>query len=123
MITITKAETPEDLNGVLELIRAFSRWAMGHRRCLLWSHHSMHTAHAVYAHAGFRKVPFSSDFQGATGGIDICMEMTLEEKTATCPIPCASHVLSWTACRPAPPHKSFWSLTSQQRFGSLQLDH
>jgi GNAT superfamily N-acetyltransferase len=164
MITVTKAETPEDLDAVRGLVRAFMRWAMaeiaksdnptvfagleaelaelpgrygppsgclalarlegvpvgcvaffgrpentmeikrmfvlpearghriggrmldlllteardmGHRRCLLWSHHTMQAAHAVYASAGFRQVPFSDEFPGATEGIDICMEMTL----------------------------------------------
>lgn len=57
--------------------------AIGHRRCLLWGHHSMHAAHAVYEKAGFRKVPSSDDFVGATEGVDVCMEMTLRpEATA-----------------------------------------
>lgn len=51
--------------------------AMGHRRGLLWSHHSMHPAHALYRCAGFRDVPVSDDFPGAADGVDICMEMTL----------------------------------------------
>ena len=51
--------------------------AMGHRRAILWTHHSMHSAHAVYEGAGFRKVPFSADFVGATEGIDVCMERDL----------------------------------------------
>lgn len=164
MISVTQAETPEDLDAVRELVRAFFRWAMaeidksdnptvfagletelaalpgryappggclalarldgapagcvaffdrgnavleikrmfvapaarghgiggrmldflltqgqaaGHRRALLWTHHSMHSAHAVYERAGFRKVPFSADFGGATEGIDVCMERDL----------------------------------------------
>lgn len=168
MITVTRAETPEDLDAVRDLVRAFVRWAMteiensdnpavfagleaelaelpgryappggclalarldgvpagcvaffdrgnatleikrmfvaptarghgiggrmlqlllaqaqaiGHQRALLWTHHSMHSAHAVYARAGFRKVPFSGDFAGATDGIDVCMEMTLPPRS------------------------------------------
>jgi GNAT superfamily N-acetyltransferase len=56
---------------------------MGHRRALLWSHHSMHAAHAVYERAGFRKVPFSAEFAGAVDGVDVCMEMTLQPIAAT----------------------------------------
>lgn len=169
MITVTKAETPEDLDTARDLIRAFMRWAMaeiaksdnpavfagleaelaelpgrygppkgclalarlngapagcvaffdrgnatmeikrmfvlpqarghniggrmldllltqaramGHRRCLLWSHHTMHAAHAVYVRAGFRKVPLSEDFPGAAAGIDICMERALQPQAA-----------------------------------------
>lgn len=48
--------------------------AMGHRRALLSTHHSVHSAHALYKRAGFRKVPFSDKFAGATDGIDVCME-------------------------------------------------
>jgi GNAT superfamily N-acetyltransferase len=53
---------------------------MGHRRCLLWSHHSMHASHAVYARAGFQTVPFSDDFPGAIEDVEICMEMNFEGK-------------------------------------------
>lgn len=164
MITVTRAETPEDLDALRELVRSFVRWAMseiehtdnpevfsglevelaalpgrygppsgclalarlngapagcvayfdrgdatleikrmfvdpaarghgiggrlldflfaearstGHSRALLWSHHSMHAAHAVYERAGFRKVPFSAEFVGAVDGVDVCMETTL----------------------------------------------
>lgn len=51
--------------------------ALGHRHGLLWSHHSMHPAHAVYRRAGFREVPVSDRFPGAVAGVDICMEMAL----------------------------------------------
>lgn len=51
--------------------------ALGHRRALLWTHNSMHAAHAAYRKAGFREVPLSGDFPDAAAGIDICMEMTL----------------------------------------------
>lgn len=61
---------------MLDLLLAQGK-AMGHRRALLWSHHSMHSAHAVYERGGFRKVPFSTDFAGASEGIDVCMERAL----------------------------------------------
>lgn len=170
MITVTRAETPEDLDAVRDLVRAYVRWAMaeiensdnpqvfaglevelaglpgrygapsgclalarldgapagcvaffdrgnatleikrmfvnpaarghgiggrlldlllaqtqalGHRRALLWTHHSMHSAHAVYERAGFRKVPFSVEFAGATDGIDVCMERDLQPGAET----------------------------------------
>lgn len=51
--------------------------AMGHRRGLLWSHCSMHNAHALHRRAGFREVPLSDAFPGAVDGVDICMEIAL----------------------------------------------
>ncbi len=56
--------------------------AMGHRHGLLWSHHSMHAAHAVYRRAGFREVPVSDRFPGAVDGVDICMEIDLRQEPA-----------------------------------------
>ena len=67
---------------MLDLLLAQAQ-AVGHRRALLWTHHSMHSAHAVYERAGFRKVPFSVEFAGATDGIDVCMEMDLRPDAAT----------------------------------------
>lgn len=54
--------------------------ASGHRRCLLWTHHTMHRAQSLYASAGFRPVPLSDDFPGAAAGVDICMELVLPAK-------------------------------------------
>lgn len=62
--------------AMLDRLLADAR-AAGHRRGLLWSHHSMRPAHALYRRAGFRDVPLSDDFAGAVDGVDICMEMAL----------------------------------------------
>ncbi|CAN1537403.1 WecD Histone acetyltransferase HPA2 and related acetyltransferases [Paracoccaceae bacterium] len=56
---------------------------MGHRRALLWTHLSMHSAEPVYAGGGFRKVPFSQEFTGATDGVDVCMKRDLPSGALT----------------------------------------
>ena len=53
---------------------------MGHRRYRLWSHLSVQPAHAAKTRAGFREVPFSDNFPGATAGIDTYMELTPDPK-------------------------------------------
>lgn len=61
---------------MMALLLAQAR-AVGFRRALLSSHHSMHAAHAIYRRSGFRDVPISDDFPSAVTGIDVCMERSL----------------------------------------------
>jgi putative acetyltransferase len=66
---------------MMALLLAQAR-AAGYCRALLSSHHSMHTAHAIYRRAGFRDVAPSAAFPGAVAGIDVCMAMALTADTS-----------------------------------------
>jgi GNAT superfamily N-acetyltransferase len=84
-IEIKRMFVPPEARGhgigglMLDLLLSRAR-AMGYRRCLLSSHHSMHPAHAVYRQAGFRAVPVSAEFPSAVADIDLCMELDLHER-------------------------------------------
>lgn len=66
---------------MLELLLSQAR-AAGYRRAVLSSHHSMHTAHAVYRRAGFSEVPASADFPGVVAGVDVCMSLALSTRAS-----------------------------------------
>jgi GNAT superfamily N-acetyltransferase len=72
-------------NGIggrmLEVLLAEAQTA-GYLRYRLSTHHKLHTAQAIYRHAGFREVPVSSEFPGIVPGVHICMEMVPDGRAA-----------------------------------------
>jgi carbonic anhydrase len=60
---------------VAELIAAAR--AIGYRRLVLDSHHTMHRAHTIYRGAGFRDVETPADFPEELKGLAVFMEMEL----------------------------------------------
>jgi GNAT superfamily N-acetyltransferase len=79
MFVLPEARGHQIGGQMMALLLAQAR-ASGYRRALLSSHISMHAAHAVYHRAGFVDVPQSADFPGVVPGVDVCMEMALQDE-------------------------------------------
>ena len=76
---VRPAARGRDLGRLLVTTLLDEARAVGYRRLVLDSHHTMRRAHAIYEAAGFSYVPEPDDFPEHLRGVAVFMELDLAE--------------------------------------------